>query len=619
MMALAIVYLVIDNYVIEDESAPAVSPALEKSMAVLPFRNRSASEDDAYFVDGIHDDILTQLTKLSAFDKVISRTSTERYRDTELPIPQIGDELGVATILEGGVQRAGNRVRINVQLIDTSDDEHLWAETYEREMTIENVFAIQSEIAREVVVALHGVLSDEEAEQLEQLPTTSLEAHAEYAFGRQELAKRTGEAILRAQRHFEKAVEIDPRYALAWVGLAESRMLAVEYLGKPMESTIEGRRAAIDKALAIDPLLGDAYASLALLHHQQGRIEQAESLYRKAIDLSPNYAPARQWYAGLLAGMGRYEEGEAQIRRAIKLDPLAPVLRVVLAQQLMLAGRTEGARMELFAGLERNPEFPSFYSTMAIVLRAEGRRGEALKWAQAAARLNPKSAAHRRSVCLLQIELCDFGAAERCIETYESNWPDLNDGMRAHFLGSSGQHDQAVAIAKRQIDEGVSALLKPGFVQLLFFLGESRAARALLEELYPEYFADDEWRSTGPLDLLYAVIAGYILHEDGETDRAEYLFNQALTAMQSMPRYGPNGYQEMDLLIHIARGDKQKAIAALREAMEAEAVFAAQKYRSPPMKPMLDEPEWLAIVEEIQAGFDRELAWYEAHKDEPLF
>ncbi len=619
MMALAIVYLVVDNYVLEDETPPAVSPALETSIAVLPFRNRSASEDDAYFVDGIHDDILTQLTKLSTFDKVISRTSTERYRDTELPIPQIGDELGVATILEGGVQRAGNRVRINVQLIDTSDDEHLWAETYEREMTIENVFAIQSEIAREVVVALRGALTDDEAEQLAQLPTTSLEAHAEYAFGRRELPKRTGEAILRAQAHFEKAVEIDPGYAMAWVGLAESRMLAAEYLGEPIESTIEGRWAAIDRALAINPLLGEAYASLALLHHHQGRIEEAESLYRKAVDLSPNYAPARQWYAGLLAGMGRYDEGEAQVRRAIELDPAAPVLRVVLTQLLLLAGRNGEARRELIAGVERNPEFPSFYSTMAVALRAEGRHGEALKWMQAAARLNPTSASHRRSVCLMRIELRDFDAAERCIETYETSWPDLNDGLRAHYLDSSGQHDEAVAMAKQRLDEGVSVLLKPGFVQLLFFLGESRAARALLEELNPKYFADDEWRSTGPRDLLNAVLAGFMLHDDGETDRAHYLFDQALATMQSMPRNGPNGYQEMDLLIHIARGEKQKAIAALRGAMEVEAVFAAEKYRSPPMAPMLDEPEWLAMVEEIQAEFDRELAWYEAHKDEPLF
>lgn len=619
MMALAIVYLVLDNYVFDTTSQGPARIGMEKSIAVLPFRNRSDNTADVHFVDGIHDDILTQLAKLSALDKVISRTSTERYRDTDLPIPDIGIELGVATILEGGVQRAGNRVRINVQLIDAVDDEHLWAETYDRELTVENLFAIQSEIAYEIVTALHGVMTDTDSQQLSRSPTTSLEAHAEYAFGRRELMKRTGEAVLRALAHFEKAVQLDPGYALAWVGLAEARALQVEYLGTPLESTIEGRKAAIDKALAIDPLLGEAYASLAMLRHHQQLLEEAEPIYRKAIELAPNYAAARQWYAGLLSTTGRYEQAETQARRAIELDPVAPVLRAVLAQILMLAGRNEEARTEVFAGLEHNPEFPGFYSIMAVALRAEGRHGEALKWMRAAARLNPTSAAFRGSVCQMLVELRDFEAAERCIDTFEANWPDLVGGLRVHLLNSSGQRDEAVAMAKRLLDEDVSVLQKPGLAQLLFFLGETRSARTLLEETMPKYFGDDEWRSTGPGDLLYAVIAGFILHEHGETDRAGYLFDEALAAMQSMPRGGPDGYQEMDVLIHIARGDKQAATAALREAAEASAVFEAEKYRSPPMASMLEDPAWLAVVEEIEAEFDREREWYKAHKDEPLF
>ena len=229
----------------------------------------------------------------------------------------------MATILEGGVQRAGNRVRINVQLIDAVDDEHLWAETYDRELTVENLFAIQSEIAYEIVTALHGVMTDTDSQQLSRSPTTSLEAHAEYAFGRRELMKRTGEAVLRALAHFEKAVQLDPGYALAWVGLAEARALQVEYLGKPLESTIEGRKAAIDKALAIDPLLGEAYASLAMLRHHQQLLEEAEPIYRKAIKLAPNYAAARQWYAGLLSTTGRYQQAETQARRD-RQDPEEP-------------------------------------------------------------------------------------------------------------------------------------------------------------------------------------------------------------------------------------------------------------------------------------------------------
>ena len=202
MMAAAIVYLVIDNYVLEP--APVVTADIERSIAVLPFRNRSNIVEDAFFVDGMHDDLLTQLSRLSSLEKVISRTSTEQYRDTTKPIPQIGQELGVATILEGGVQRSGNQVRINVQLIDTETDEHLWAHTYNRNLTAENLFAVQSEITREIIAALHGVLSEQDNDRLEAMPTNSLKAYAEFVLGRQALAKRTGEEFCVPRRISKK-------------------------------------------------------------------------------------------------------------------------------------------------------------------------------------------------------------------------------------------------------------------------------------------------------------------------------------------------------------------------------------------------------------------------------
>ena len=205
LMAVAILYLVLDNYVLDkapseiaDEvaqesiAAPAES---DKSIAVLPFRNRSAVPEDAYFVDGIHDDILTQLAKLSSLDKVISRTSMEQYRETTKPMPQIGRELGVATILEGGVQRAGDRVRINVQLIDAGADEHLWAETYERQLTVENIFAIQSEIPTAIVEELRATLSVEEREYLAAVPTDNMAALESYFLGKERLEKRTTSAL----------------------------------------------------------------------------------------------------------------------------------------------------------------------------------------------------------------------------------------------------------------------------------------------------------------------------------------------------------------------------------------------------------------------------------------
>ena len=193
---------------------------LERSIAVLPFDNRSGLAEDTYFVAGIHDDILTQLSKLASFDKVISRTSMEQYRDTTKPMPQIGQELGVATILEGGIQRAGDRVRINVQLIEATSDKHLWAETYDRQLTVENIFLVQAEIAREVARALRATVSPEEEESLAKLPTESLEAYRLYQLGRQATSEGTAAGVELAIGYLQQAIHIDPQYAEAHAELA---------------------------------------------------------------------------------------------------------------------------------------------------------------------------------------------------------------------------------------------------------------------------------------------------------------------------------------------------------------------------------------------------------------
>ena len=204
-------------------TAAAVKPApasaatdARPSIAVLPFENRSDESKDAYFVDGIHDDILTQLSKVSAL-RVISRTSVEQFRDTKLPVKAIADQLGVTKILEGGVQRAGDRVRIHVQLIDAGSDAHLWAESYDRELTVTNIFAIQSEVAAAIAAALKATLTAGEQARVNAIPTQSLDAWRDYQLGKQRMARRTTSALTAAEGHFRKAIALDPKFALAWV------------------------------------------------------------------------------------------------------------------------------------------------------------------------------------------------------------------------------------------------------------------------------------------------------------------------------------------------------------------------------------------------------------------
>ncbi|MGD8920437.1 MAG: hypothetical protein PVH90_06405, partial [Gammaproteobacteria bacterium] len=306
-------------------AAEKFAPPPDRSVAVLPFANRSAREEDAYFVDGIHDDILTQLARIGSLT-VISRTSVEKFRDSSQSIREIGDILGVKTVLEGGVQRAGDRVRINVQLIDVVTDAHLWAETYDRELTTSNIFAIQSEISQSIAESLKATLSPEEKAQIETAQTGNMAALEAYFLGRQAMARRTSASLAEAERQFKKAIELDPGYALAYVALADTYALQTGYSGLPQSEYESLAGPLVEKALAINDRLGEAYISLAGFSDPDEAAKEAH--YRKGISLAPGYVSGYHWYGTFLGRTGRPEEALVQLEEAARLDPLSAIVRV---------------------------------------------------------------------------------------------------------------------------------------------------------------------------------------------------------------------------------------------------------------------------------------------------
>ena len=299
------------------------------SIAVLPFDNRSAKADDAFFVDGIHDDILTQLSKVSAL-KVISRTSVEQFRDTKLPVKDIAALLGVNSILEGGVQRGGDRVRVTVQLIDAATDAHLWAETFDRDLTAENVFAIQSEVAAAIAGALRAELTAGEKARVDDVPTQSIEAWESYQLGKQRMARRSSESLAEAEQFFRKAIELDPQFALAHVGLADVLALQVLYSGAPRVAALTEADKSVAEALRLQPDLSEAWASAGTNAFFRRAYDGAGTKFRRAIEINPNNSTARHRYSVVLRDTGRHDESLEQIERAIALDPMSPILRVLL-------------------------------------------------------------------------------------------------------------------------------------------------------------------------------------------------------------------------------------------------------------------------------------------------
>ncbi len=356
--ALAILFLMIDNYVLVEEeptsiastrtespfgklAAPSVIPN-RKSIAILPFTNRSNDENDAFFVAGIHDDILTQLTKISSL-KVISRTSMKQYRGTTKSMPQIGQELGVANIMEGSVQRAGGRVRINVQLIDAAADEHLWAETFDRELTTSNIFKIQSEIATAIADALHTTLSREEQQALVSIPTENLQAYE--FFQRAQLIRRTlglG-SRKRVAQLFERAVSLDPNFALAHVKLADAYIDGY-FTRERDKSDLALARAAIDKAFELSPGMPEAHIALSRYYYQ-GFLDYDRSIEQLdiAIPMVPGNAEAYAIRAFVLRRRGDVEDAVPDLLHAIELDPGNFSPTYVLAETYVILGLYEQA------------------------------------------------------------------------------------------------------------------------------------------------------------------------------------------------------------------------------------------------------------------------------------
>ena len=325
--------------VVQAEHMTAAVP--ERSIAVLPFENMSRDEANDPFTIGIHDDILTQISRIAAL-KVISRTSVMEYRDPAITrnLKKIGQELGVATVLEGGVQRVGDRLRINVQLIDTRTDVHLWAETYDRQLTASNIFAIQSEIATAIAQALRATLTPDEQKRLAHVPTENIAALETYFLGKQLLEKRTQSALSAAVEYFEQVVELDPQFALGYSGLADAYMLLPEYSATIDRDLVrEKSEVAARRALALNPDLPEVLTSMGwnrLIHDYDWK--EAEALLSRAVEIEPNNTGALHWLSHVVSWQGRHEEALRWARQAVDVDPSSSLMNMNLSYILMEAG-----------------------------------------------------------------------------------------------------------------------------------------------------------------------------------------------------------------------------------------------------------------------------------------
>ena len=364
---------------------PTTATIANKSIAVLPFDNLSRDPDNAYFCEGVQDEILTRLAKVADL-KVISRTSTQHFKSAPENLPQIAKQLGVAHILEGSVQKANDQVRVNVQLINALTDAHLWADTYDRKLT--DIFAVESEIAKTIAETLQARLTGSEKSSIAKTPTVNPEAYELYLKGRFFWNKRSGTDLRKAIDYFERAIAKDPNYALAYVGLADSHLLLSSYASVSPRESLPPAKAALKKALSLDDSLAEAHASSGLLATLELDLQRAIDELQRAIKLKPNYATAHHWLSLGFTTLGQFDPAISEAKRAVELDPLSLIINADYGWVYFNGHRYDQAEAQVRKTLEIDPNFFLAHYYLGAVLQFKGHVAQGIPEFQKAFDLN---------------------------------------------------------------------------------------------------------------------------------------------------------------------------------------------------------------------------------------
>ncbi len=589
--------------------APSLSPSLSlappqanaKSIAVLPFENRSEAKADAFFTDGIHDDLLTQIAHFKDL-KTISRTSVMAYRNTTKNMRTIGQELGVATILEGGVQRSGNQVRINMQLIDARTDEHLWAETYTRELTAENIFAIQSEIAAAIAKALSAVLSPEEQQQLEHRATASLAALEQY-FAANALAHdlNTGK-LARAIPLYQEAIRLDPGFAPAYARLADVYLIQIYFSGLPQEIQIGQAEPLINRALQLDPRLSEAHVARGYLLTTRGDFPGAKAAYERAIELKPNNDAAYLGLAYLLFWHddSLREQALALGRRAQELSPEDPNVNRSVAEFLTWLDRNGEARVIVEKLIRENPHDALSLALLgSIDVFGQNLLGGFVTLRKAYA-LDPGSAVIADA--LLQACIDELGDKEWVKFWLERSVAGTRVGKvpldtRLRLLITQGKLVEADALwtQERKTDHKSNGVVLWELMLADIKAGRNLVPRSRYLKTNPELFAPDAKVTDSTLGLFRAKDVALSLIAAGERDRAEQLLESAGKLARGHTEWI---YRYILAKVQLARGDRAAFFQTLRELVGMK-VALEHLYLDPEFAVYRDDPEFQALFGDL--------------------
>lgn len=595
-------------------SAPPIDPV---AIAILPFDDMSNNPANAAFAAGIHDDVLTKVSQIGALH-VISRTSVELL-DPALPVPEIARALGVAAVLEGSVQRTDDSVRINVQLIDGGRDVHLWSQTYDRQLNLQNVFAIQSDIAAQIASSLKARMTDSESERLQSAATNNFAAYEAYQLGRDRMRNRNTSDLELAREHFERAIELDPDYALAHLGLAKTLRLLSSYGTLPGASARERIKALIDQALALDDGLGQAYAERGRLYSNRLDFAAAEADFITAQRLAPNHSAAYEGYARLLAIRNRNDEALDNYRLARQLDPLGGGINADLGWALAQTGRYDEALAQFERTVEIAPNYAGGYRSIAeLYWTVFGRLDLAYAWRKKVVELDPGDPVNPAVLGLICLDVGDASLAEYWIDRSLA----LGAERRRPYWAKEalhlyrGEHAESIEYAGRVLE------IDPKFRFTVTHLrnfdtrsGRDDDALARYRAIFPE-FLDDPDPKVEYWNYIAAIDIAYLYQQRGNRQRASMLLQKSLRALDDMRRLGPSGFAIADVEIYALQGKRKLALATLREAVENG--WRMQWWfwldQSPNLDSIRNDPEFRAIRDIIVASSSSQLQRIRGHE-----
>jgi len=544
---------------------PALPPPgpPEHSIAVLPFANLSADPANEYFSDGLTEEIRNQLARVPGL-RVTARSSSFAFKGRHEDVREIGRRLNVATLLEGGVRKHADTVRIDVQLVGAHDGYQVWSQSFERKL--DDIFRLQSEVACAVIAAV-----SEQAAPREPAPppdeTSNFAAYNAYLLGRHFFHRRTEAALRRAVECFEQAIALDATYALAYSGLSDATMLlCARYYGSlpAAEATAQALRYA-ERALELAPALAEAHASLGMIRLNQDDFVAAEAALLRALELNPAYALARVWLGLTLTGLGRYREAAARNREAFRLDPLSPILNSNVGFDSLRFGELEEAESRFRTAIEIEPSFPVPYSGMSRLETFRGHLREALQWNRQAVERAPGRVFNLSRQGLLQMQLGDLEAAHEQITAACRGAPGqvFDEELLLALHMARGNTEAVRAIARGDASPALRA-------QAWLALGDATAACRLYEREPPEAraevldVANDDWIWRMPHTLNLAR-----LWIDAGDPRGREAARQMLTEIE---RVRGEGVVLGDLAYraaaaHALLGQSDAALAGLEEAL----------------------------------------------------